>query len=89
MSYKCITISMKGCVSMSIISVRTTEEEKELIRTYAEFFGMSVSDFVKTAVIERVEDIFDLRAIEEYEKKIQSGEVEVVSLSDVKKQLGL
>lgn len=74
---------------MSIISVRTTEEEKELIKTYAEFMGMTVSDFVKTAVIEHVEDIFDLRAIEEYEKKVQNSSIEVASLSDVKKQLGL
>lgn len=89
MSYNSITIRLRGSDAMSIISVRTTEEEKDLIKTYAEFFGMSVSEFVKTSVIERVEDIFDLRAIEEYEKSILNGTTEVISLSDVKKQLGL
>lgn len=53
---------------MSIISIRTTEEEKELIKMYADFYGVSMSDFVKTSVIERIEDMFDLRSIEEYEK---------------------
>ena len=44
---------------MSIISIRTTEEEKELIKTYADFYGVSVSDFVKTSVNEPIEEMFD------------------------------
>lgn len=89
MSYICITISLKGSELMSIISVRTTEEEKELIKDYAQFFGMSVSDFIKTTVIEHIEDLFDLRAIEAYEKNRLQGTTEIISLEDAKKQLGL
>lgn len=74
---------------MSLISVRTTEEEKKLIKTYADFYGVSTSDFIKTSVIQRIEDIFDLCAIEEYEKKKENGTLETVSLDEVKKQLGL
>ena len=74
---------------MSIISVRVTEEEKEMIKRYAEFFGMSVSDFVKTSVIERIEDAFDLSEIEAYEKRKEKGEIQFYSLDEVKKQLGL
>lgn len=74
---------------MSIISVRATEEEKEMIKKYAEFFGMSVSDFVKTSVIERIEDAFDLSEIEAYEKRKEMGETKFYSLDEVKKQLGL
>lgn len=74
---------------MSIISIRATEEEKELIKTYADFYGVSVSDFVKTSVIERIEDMFDLRSIEEYEKNREDGSIETYSINEVKKQLGL
>ena len=74
---------------MSIISVRATEEEKEMIKRYAEFFGMSVSDFVKTSVIERIEDAFDLGEIEAYEKRKDTKEIQLYSLDEVKKQLGL
>lgn len=74
---------------MSIISVRATEEEKEMIKKYAEFFGMSVSDFVKTSVIERIEDAFGLSEIEAYEKRKEMGETKFYSLDEVKKQLGL
>lgn len=74
---------------MSMISIRATKEEKELIKIYADFYGVSVSDFVKTSVIERLEDMFDLRSIEEYEKNRKDGSVETYSINDVKNQLGL
>ena len=80
---------MKGCEVMSVISIRTTEEEKELIKSYADFYGVSVSDFVKTSVIERIEDMFDLRSIEEYEQNRRDGSTETYSINEVKKQLGL
>lgn len=74
---------------MSIISIRATEDEKELIKTYADFFGVSVSDFIKTSVLERIEDLFDLRSIEEYEKNKESDSLETFSIDEVKNQLGL
>ena len=74
---------------MSMISIRATKEEKELIKIYADFYGVSVSDFVKTSVIERLEDMFDLRSIEEYEENRKDGSVETYSINDVKNQLGL
>ena len=60
LSYLCITITLKGSVNMSIISVRTTDEEKKLIQEYSEFFGMTMSEFIKTSVVEKIEDLFDL-----------------------------
>lgn len=56
---------------------------------YADFYGVSMSDFVKTSVIERIEDMFDLRSIEEYEKNRENGSLETYSITYVKKQLGL
>ncbi len=74
---------------MSIISVRTTEEEKELIKEYAQFFGMSVSDFVRSTVIDRIEDLVDLKEIETYEKNRTQEVNKTISLDEVKKQLSL
>lgn len=74
---------------MSIINIRVTEEEKELIKTYADFFGVSVSDFIKTSVLERIEDLFDLRSIEEYEKNKENDSLNTFSIIEVKNQLGL
>lgn len=69
---------------MSIISVRVTKEEKELIKTYADFYGVSVSDFAKTSVIERIENMFDLRSVEEYEKNRENSSIETYSINEVR-----
>ena len=46
---------------MAVITITLTEVEKSLIADYANTLGMSVSEFVRTAVIERIEDELDLR----------------------------
>lgn len=74
---------------MSVISVRTTEEEKNMIKTYAEFFGMTLSDFIKTSAIEKIEDLLDLQAIEEYEKSVRQGTNKTVTHDDILSELGL
>ena len=54
------------------ITMRVSEEEKKLIQQFADFYGVSVSDFIRTAVIERIEDEYDIKAynkaMEEYNK---------------------
>lgn len=47
------------------ISVRMTDAETELIKSYAQMHGKTVSDFIRQAVIERIEDELDLKAYEE------------------------
>jgi uncharacterized protein (DUF1778 family) len=52
------------------ISVRLTNEEVQLIKRYAALKRLSVSDVVRTAVLEKIEDEFDLKtalqALEEH-----------------------
>ena len=54
------------------ITMRVSDEEKKLIQQFADFYGVSVSDFIRTAVIERIEDEYDIKAynkaMEEYNK---------------------
>ena len=70
------------------ISVRLNDRDTELFKKYAEMHGMSVSDMVRRAVIERIEDEFDLqcyyKAMEEYEK-----DPVTYTLDEVKEELGL
>ncbi|MDR0453937.1 MAG: DUF6290 family protein [Deferribacteraceae bacterium] len=55
-----------------MISVRLNSEEEQLIKKYAELRNISISDLFRTAVIERIEDEYDLKAyneaITEYKK---------------------
>jgi len=74
---------------MSMITLRVSEEEKEVLQRYADFTGVSLSEFIKTRVIESIEDEYDLKMIEEYEKKKLNNELEFYSFDEVKKLLGI
>ncbi len=54
------------------ISVRLSDKDTELIKAYADMNNISLSDLVRDAVIEKIEDEYDLKvyyeAIEEYNK---------------------
>ena len=50
---------------MSTITIRTTDKEKELIKELASFNGRSISDFVKSTILEKIGDEYDYRIAEE------------------------
>ena len=54
------------------ISVRLSEEDTKLIKAYAEMNNTTLSDIIRNAIIEKIEDEYDLKcyekAIEEYKK---------------------
>lgn len=54
------------------ISVRLSDKESKLIKAYAEMNNISVSDLIRNAVIEKIEEEYDLKtyydAMEEYKK---------------------
>ena len=70
------------------ISIRLTDKETEMIRKYAELKGKTVSDVVRYAILNQIEDEFDLAVFEEalkdYEKNLKS-----YTLDEVKKLLDL
>ena len=43
------------------MTIRMGADEKSLINDYAKTFGMTASEFVRTAVLEHIEDELDLR----------------------------
>lgn len=44
------------------MTIRLDSNEKKLISDYAKTFGESVSEFMRTCALERIEDELDLRA---------------------------
>ena len=70
------------------ISVRLNEDDARLMKIYAEMNNISLSDLIRNAVIEKIEDEYDLecyeKAIKEYEENPQT-----FTLDEVKKELGL
>ncbi len=70
------------------ISVRLNDKDTELIKAYADMNNISLSDLIRNAVLEKIEDEYDLecykKAIEEYNK-----EPKTYTMDEVKKELGL
>ncbi len=70
------------------ISLRLNEEDTNLIKAYADMHGTSVSEFMRRAALERIEDEFDLKAynaaMEEYRKNPVT-----YTLEEVERELGL
>lgn len=70
---------------MPTISVRMTERDDKLIKEYAEMHNISVSDLIRNAVIEKIEDEIDIKSFDDAFAKMK----ESYSLREVKKELGL
>ncbi len=70
------------------ISVRLNEKDTELIQTYAKMHNISLSDLIRNAVLEKIENEYDLdcynQAIEEYKKNPKT-----YSMEEIKKELNL
>ena len=70
------------------ISVRLNDEDSKLIKAYAKMNKTTLSDLVRNAIMEKIEDEYDLgcykKAMEEYKKNPKT-----YTLDDVKKELGL
>lgn len=70
------------------LNLRVKPEEESIIRAYAEVHGMGVSEFLRKAALERIEDELDLKlyneAMEEYKKNPVT-----YTLEEVEKELDL
>ena len=49
-------IHKKGLIIMAMITVRVSDEEKEWLSYMAEFFGVTLSDLLKSYSMEQLED---------------------------------
>ena len=71
-----------------VVSIRMTQEEKELASAYAKISGLSLSEAIKRAYFEKIEDEYDIAladaALREFEK-----DPTVYTLDEVKKMFGI
>jgi RHH-type rel operon transcriptional repressor/antitoxin RelB len=50
---------------MPTMTMRLDDADAEIVRKYAKFEGKSISDFVRDAVFEKIEDQEDLKTLRE------------------------
>lgn len=70
------------------ISVQLNHEESMLFEKYAEKHNMSLSDLIRQAVMERIEDEYDLRLYNEAMEECKKNPV-IYSHEEMKKMLEL
>lgn len=70
------------------ISVRLNDDDTKLIKTYAEMNNISLSDLIRIAVMEKIENEYDLKC---YEKSLEeyNENPKTYTLDEVKKELDL
>lgn len=70
------------------VSVRLNKDDEKLIKAYAHINNISLSDLIRNAVIEKIEDEYDLKcyydALKEHKKNPKTYTIE-----EVKKELEL
>jgi uncharacterized protein (DUF1778 family) len=70
---------------MATFSLRVDDRDSKLIRDYAKLKNTSVSDLMRNAIIEKIEDEIDLENFD----RVLASMAQTHSLEDVKKELGL
>lgn len=73
---------------MSVISVRLNSEEERLFDKYATFHGKSLSVMFKESLLEKIEEEFDMKLLEEA-KIYNKTHPKKYSHEEMKKELGL
>lgn len=70
------------------ISLRVTERENELIKSFAKLYGESVSEYIRRTVMEHIEDEFDLQCY--HVAKAEYDETpETCTTEELAKELGI
>lgn len=69
-------------------SVRFTPEEERLVKSYCAVHGCSISDALRRAILEDIEDEFDIAEAEEAIKKFEANPV-MIPWKQVKKDIDL
>lgn len=69
---------------MPTMTIRMKAEDAELVRKFAEFEGMTISDFARSAILEKIEDSYDL---EELRQAIAEDQGERFSINEILEEL--
>ena len=70
------------------VSLRLSEDDARLIKDYAKLHGVTVSEFLRHAALEKIEDELDVRAAEKAYAEYLADPV-TYSLDEIEKDFGL
>lgn len=74
---------------MATISLRIPDEDLQVLKAYAKFHNKTLSEIIRNTMIEKIEDEYDLKVIEEYEKEKKAGTLKTYSHEELWSEFGL
>lgn len=74
-------------MATTTITIRLDQAEKALISDYAASTGISVSEFIRKVVLERIEDELDLKAWKEAKAEFDADPATISAAEIAKKYL--
>ncbi len=74
-------------MASATMTIRLESEEKALISDYAAAFGTSVSEFMRKAALEWIEDELDLKAWEEAKAEFEADPITISAAEIAEKYL--
>ena len=74
---------------MPHVTMRVTEEEKGWMENYAKVMGVNLSDAIKNAFFEKLEDDYDMEIVRKHMERKEKGLVKYYTHEEAKKELGL
>lgn len=66
-----------------MLSIRLNEDLEKDLKKVAKFEGLSVSDYVRNIIIEKLEDIYDLKVGEKALEEFERGNKKTYSYEEV------
>ena len=74
---------------MATISLRVPDRELTLFKDFAQVNNTSLSERIRSTMVERIQDEYDLKIFADYEKQKEGGELETFSHDEVWEEFGL
>lgn len=72
----------------STMTIRLSSKDKKIIKEFADFYNVSSSQFIRDAVMEKIEDSYDLAAYETAMKEFEEDKI-TYSFNEAMEELGI
>lgn len=71
---------------MSVVSIRFNDEEEEILKNYVKSKGLSLSQYIKNIIFEKIEEEYDLKSVQEYLKAKSEGTLNLIPFEEAIKE---
>ncbi|AVM48680.1 antitoxin [Mogibacterium diversum] len=74
---------------MSTVSLRVPEDELKIFKSYAQHNNKTLSEIIRTTLLERIEEEYDLQVFTDYEAEKAAGTLKTHPISELWDEIDL